>query len=203
MEKVRITREQADAIQFALFKSKDFKDNPDRLFRECIASHVTFHNELYALNNLDVVKLAKVLFTPNSYVVEPKFKIGDWITFSEKYGTEITQIEEVKWSSYWNDTCAFWDGGSSCLPFHKIRHATESEIEQEKQRRWWKKHGRDVWELNPKDVLIAEDGRYLVTIKHVSSCGSPKFEGGVIDMDLEVVKEMFKVVCFAQDRKDV
>lgn len=214
MEKVKITKEQADAIEFALNESEDFKDNPDRLFRDCIASHVSFHSELYALNNLDVVKLAKVLFVPNGYEVEPEFKVGDWVYVKgifKSVSPEIAKVTDVKTHRMILDNG--FDLGKGSITSDTVRHATPKEIEEEKERRWWDKQGRKPWELKQGDIVTNgyETKRYLGKCqegKNIFTKNTWDEKRDINEMNrehfsTEHVRKYYEVLCFAEDRKDV
>ncbi|WP_040985479.1 hypothetical protein [Oceanobacillus jeddahense] len=157
MEKIQLTQEQADAIEFALSESEDFKDNPDRLFRECIASHVNFHNELYALNKLDVVKLAKVLYAPNSYEVIPQLKVGDWATYDNgpySYPRYVTrQVNEI------DDDLVYFDE-DRCMPIGQVRLASQEEAAGAKKIQFWDRVGRKEDEYKHDDLVITDAGDY-------------------------------------------
>lgn len=177
MEKVKVTREQAKAIE----KIKDidyainihsFKKRPDS-----------------PLVDMSTARLARALFV--GYEVEPEFLVGDTVIHKE---TGV--IEEV-------------DGYmTTILEKHsdKYRHATPSEIAEEKERRWWAKHGRDVWELRQGDVIYDEDEN-LVVIVHTyldKSTDDEKvvFRSGGWEFT-DNIPEQFKVVCFVENRLDV
>src|SRR5699024_11265270 len=53
---------------------------------------------------------------------------------------------------------ALLEGVNNCWwGFSQIRYATESEIAAEKERRFWNRHGREVWELKQDDLLISRN----------------------------------------------
>ncbi|RFA36207.1 hypothetical protein CAI16_05285 [Virgibacillus dokdonensis] len=189
MEKVKVTQDQADALE----RTGDKGD--------VLATHIKYgwvHHDNECLNSLSIDEMARALYV--GYEVIPSFKAGDWIVHEQSgYIGIITKITNGRY--VYGD--ARQDGFLAGFAQEVLRHATESEVAEEIQRRWWKNYDRDVWELKPKDVLVAEDGGYLVEVKRVLSCGSPLFVGGVKSTPLDEVEEMFKVVCFAQDRKDV
>src|SRR5690625_6397236 len=83
-----------------------------------------------------------------------------------------------------------------------LRHATLDEIEEEKERRWWAKHGRGVWELREGDALKADDGDYLVEVCEVFDSCNVRLTGGVVHVKISELKEGYRVICFAEDRKD-
>lgn len=196
MKKVKLTREQADALKLAIadYGTDNVMDDHDT---------DNWRGRLEPLNDLPHSELARALYV--GYEIVPKFKVGDWITFDKKYGEpEIVRIEALSFQDYWQEECAHW-GGGKCLPLTKIRHATESEITEEKQRIWWLKNDRGVWELKQGDIIMGP-GRVLYEItadpkSHACGCYTGNDER---DFDIiELKNENYSVVCFVEDRKDV
>lgn len=135
----------------------------------------------------------------SGYEVEPEFKEGDWI-----YSTDHNKVARVGQNgmdeyTVWTDDEEF---GTFSTAF--VRHATPEEIAEEKERRWWASHGRKPWEIRDNDVLSFND-----LILEVTHAGEEyiAFNNHDIDwMDRErfnSLKHNIRVVCFADDRKDV
>lgn len=191
MEKVKLTKEQANAIEWALQKENEY--SPDRLLRLRSSDNANFHNELYPLNDIDIAVLARALYI--GYEVEPEFKVGDWI--HDNITNRVAKIDERGY-----DGELAWVDDEFHNFFTDFRHATPEEIQQEKERRWWAKHDREVWELRPGDVLVCDD--YPRTVNKVVD-----FEEKTVifsDKDWEYyenVIEEYEVACFAEDRKDI
>lgn len=196
MEKVKLTKEQAKAIEYALQEVDEYKGNPDKLLRHASMKNVYFRNELHLLNSIDTVNLAKALYI--GYEVEPKFEVGDWAVWRSAKGVDVVkQIEKVEGYRIWAD---WLDEGSLLFaPSDEIRHATPEEVETEKERRWWAKHGREVWELKDGDVLLNRDNELCEVTRennlNVFINGTPR--------QRSAVGYGFKVVCFVEDRKDI
>src|SRR5699024_11188911 len=94
-------------------------------------------NDLESLNQLPPHQLARILYEPNSFEVEPEFEIGQWVKSRHGIGTgKITKIDRM---GQYTDFAMI--GASD-----DIRNATPQEIAAEKTRRWWKESGRGVWE---------------------------------------------------------
>jgi len=174
VEKVKITQEQNRAISELM--EHPYNNTKDELLKE--------HAELggfVTLNDLDIdlPLLAKVLY--GRYEVEPKFKVGDWVKSRHGIGTgKITKIDKMGYYTDFGMIAASDD----------IRHATPDEIATEKTRRWWKESGRGVWELRENDALYDYELDEIVTVSH--------------DYTLRKdIQSKYKVVCFAEDRKDI
>jgi len=198
MDKPVLTKEQAEAIEHALQEVDEYKGNPDKLLRHASMKNVYFRNELHPLDSIDTVNLAKALYI--GYEVKPEFKVGDWVTYKDGsnfngyYKSKVEQITSVRARD------AFYNNDCCVTGIDKIRHATPEEIKQEKERRWWKKHGRDVWELKKGDVLINLQLDELREVQHVDSnyIRLKNVNGIVIN-----TKGRYKVACFAENRLDV
>src|SRR5699024_4499260 len=100
-------------------------------------------------------RLKKVIeIIERGYEVDPEYKVGDWVVHKDK--GEIGKVVEV---SDLNTSIEYYSDSHS-----KFRYATESEIKEEKQRRWWNAHGRDVWELKEGDILRKSQDNELLTV---------------------------------------
>src|SRR5699024_10634960 len=94
----------------------------------------TFHS-------ISVDDLIKALYI--GYEVEPEFNGGDWVHVS--WSNNNPSVHKVIKTGV-RSTCGNKNGieidwgGSPTPPLDIIRHATPEEIEQEKERRWWKSH---------------------------------------------------------------
>src|SRR5699024_11077859 len=98
MEKVKVTRVQADAIEYC--KAEFGKD-------KTINTHAkgTWAYDCKPLNDLEFSELARALYI--GYEVEPEFKAGDWVYIAKEgmYGQEpqvtmVTGLKEQKYISF-------------------------------------------------------------------------------------------------------
>lgn len=173
MEKVRLTKEQADAIE-------RFKSEPKA---DLVKQHVLWKWESVgkSLNDLTIDELIRALYI--GYEVEPQLKVGDWI--HDNITNRVAKIDERGYDGEFA-----WVDDEFHNFFTDFRHATLDEIAEEKQRRWWEKHGRNVWELRVDDVLYDEELNEIISVRY----------GGDLN---EQIRNNYRVVCFAEDRKDV
>ena len=140
------------------------------------------------------------------YEVEPEFKVGDKVIF--KYMKKICIFGEiVELNQKLGVLYAKVNDPEYPVPQEvqasSLKHATPEEIEIEKERRFWLRNGRAVWELRKNDVLIAEDGEYVVVVEMVLANGNVIFVGGVVPTQADDVREGYKVLCFAENRLDI
>lgn len=72
----------------------------------------------------------------------------------------------------------------------------------EKERRWWAKHGRGIWELKVGDFLINDK---LGTIEEVKEVNEQRYLIGkwTAYMELDYIKDNYSVAFFVEDRKDI
>lgn len=185
MEKVKLTREQAEEIEI---RNKGFAKE------ETIKNHIFGWSYIECLNELTLDEMIRALYI--GYEIEETFKVGDWVFDRESVYKIISKhhADDLNKGMYL-----------------KARHATPEEIEEEKQCRWWAKHGRKVWELRQSDVLVnksnGKDWIVISEINKVSDCKNyrvfPFLTGEFEIMHLETIKRHFQIVCFAEDRKDV
>lgn len=169
MKKVKVTREQAEAIE-------EFQK--------------TVHELGISSDEL------KGIFE-SGYEVKPEFKVGDFIEielFGRGVVVEITGINNA-------DGRIRINGSSEFNEYNVIRKLTDEEIQQEKERRWWKKHGREPWELKKGDVIIGHYTKYIHVISKDSDESGYYIEG--YHCDAKEIKHNFKVLTFAENRLDV
>src|SRR5699024_2497282 len=140
-------------------------------------------------------KLAKALYI--GYEIKKGFEVGDWV-YNEEFGLigQITKIEGVRIWAHWND-----DDKEKIIFNENLRHATPQEITEEKQCRWWAKHGREVWELRKGDVLKSENTRLIYGIADVKD-SSILFVNESKFKTKNMIKRFYKVLCFAEQRLD-
>ncbi len=201
MSKVKITQEQADAIEQLERHSSD-----DEIIARSVKGRLFGqpYNDCYdRLNELTLFTLVCAL--DKGYEVEPEFKAGQWIydiTDKNKTVIEVAYVTDRRVHGFWKTQHSDID---THVAIENARHFTKAEIAKEKERRWWKKHGRDVWEIRQGDVLMATR-RHIFEVtadpkSHEFGCytGNDEF-----DFDITECKaEKWKVICFRDDRKDV
>src|SRR5699024_10715173 len=84
------------------------------------------------------------------YEVEKTFKVADWVVHENgKLIGQVTRIYEDELEVKRLGDGYIWNKKD-------VRHATHEEIAEEKQRRWWAKHGRDVFEFKTGDLIEFE-----------------------------------------------
>lgn len=189
MKKIKITQEQAEAIEYAMNeKSKEFLLRRHGYVR--FNNYDEFESELEPLNSLGTFDLARAMI--EGYEVEPEFSYKDWVVFKgHKKDDIVTRIVEVE---HGNDTVLtdYKIGGYvQRFPFEKIRHATPSEIAEEKERRWWRKHGRDVWSVEDGDIVRKKSDGFCFDV----AVYSPEH--------FKENSELYEIACFWEDRLDV
>lgn len=186
-EKVKLTRKQAEAIEAK-------KGNGSAAVAKHLEGWTWKENK--CLNDLSMERFVKALYI--GYEIEETFEVGDWVK-----DTSTNAVIKINDRQHRNNLID---------PRHTtIRHATPEEIAEEKQRRWWAKHGRGVWELREGDCLISRHDRHTCQVKFVEA--SDKVGVLLVDgiqdefyegeHDLEIMKDRYVVFCFAEDRKDI
>jgi len=198
MEKVKLTREQAEALE----KAVNRYDKDLTVVRH--AERYLLEEDERKLTELTTVEIAKALYI--GYEVEETFKVGDLVKCNWGSGEYEDKVYEIVNISSVKDREIEINWLDNPYPMKEwLRHATPEEIAEEKQRRWWASHGREVWELRKGDVIeklcspyefeaweiVSTDGQYIYA-KNFNKI-NPK----TAQMDVN-----YKVICFAEDRKD-
>ena len=179
-EKVKVTENQHTSLKYATTHESN----------QSIIKRRVFCDIDKELMELKLDELIRALYI--GYEVDPEFKIGDWVI--HKPSREIGKVRYVGSHSL---TLENNSGGGS----GHFRHATPEEIAEEKERIWWNKHGRDVWELRERDFLVNKDG-----IAWEVTSVNPKEDYCSIDytrFNYEEIMRAFRVLCFAENRLDL
>jgi len=72
---------------------------------------------------------------------------------------------------------------------------------QEKERRWWAKYGRNLWELRKGDLLIDKHFGKIAEVREVEE--KHYLIGAITSYEpLDFIKRNYTVVCFAEQRLD-
>lgn len=189
-EKVKLTQEQADEIEKIKRVGLPCRWKKDGW--EIDRSKV--------LNNLNLNNFLEAIY--GDYEIYQEFKDGEYIVYENdivKNTMKIIELigEYIKVEPIYK---GFTRYNLVNVNSPLIRHATPEEITEEKERRWWANHNRDVWDLKQEDVVIDRFNRIREVDEDDGDTVS--FFGGFTSSK-EYVKETCKVVCFADDRKDV
>ncbi len=198
MEKVKITQEQADAIEAVQDREK---------VRSMIIRWHTgrgrWVDDEESLNELELDDLIRALYI--GYEVEPEFKKGQWIydiTDENKTVIEVAYVTDRRVHGFWKTEYSDID---THVAIENARHFTKAEIAKEKERRWWAKHGRKSWEIREDDILEYLNDLYIIDYfdseKVYLKSGIERKADYAEPFDF--VKKHFKVVAFSDDRKDV
>ena len=196
MEKVKLTKVQTKAIE-------DIKGtmhlNLEANLREQIEKG-WYGYPFGSLNKLTTKEFLDALYI--GYEVEQEVKVGDFVDIGLFGISKVAEVTGVK------GKLIAINGSDEYQEFKINRVLTDGEKQEEKQRRWWAKHGRKPLELKINDVLLRNDGAY-VSVFDEDEAGK-QYElvssGAHADhyvVDTEHLKAFYKVICFAEDRKDV
>src|SRR5699024_5639552 len=137
------------------------------------------------------------------YEVEQEVKVGDFVDIGLFGVSKVAEVTGVK------GKLISINGSDEYHEFKINRVLTDEEKQEEKQRRWWAKHGRDVWELRESDCLISKHDKHSCRIKFVEAIdgNSTLLVDGIEDEFYEgepdLLRDRYKVFCFAEDRKDI
>ncbi|WP_274853231.1 hypothetical protein [Bacillus methanolicus] len=197
MEKVKLTPEQAEAIEFALNTERlAYYQNPDALLDSHIRSKQFLH-ELEPLKEIDNVTLAKALYI--GYEVEPEFKVEDWVKFETLEGIYVYgKIEKI--NEFGSAEAQWSDGKGGGVPLYELERMTPEEISTEKERRKWETIGRKVGEYKTNDIVYHEKYGYGVYAhgQMIEPFNQEKFYGW---FDVEI--EELELICPAEHRFDL
>lgn len=191
-EKVRLTKEQARAVEV-------FKDNNLTLKDY---AYENLSEELDPIQILGIDKMARALYV--GYEIEPELDVGDWVI--SKVTGEIGKITHLKSNGYVVTDIKLVDYKDDVFLVDKpdwFLKKTPEEIAKEKQRRWWAKHGRGVWELKERDLLRQVHDNTKHEVRRMYKDGSVSFVNDSGALSKLSIQSHYKVICFAEDRKDL
>jgi len=185
MGKVKLTKEQAEAIERITTKSL------------AVGKHIETgwktRRDL-CLNELTTDELIKALYI--GYEVEPEIKIGDFVDIGLFGLCKIAEVTGVK------GKLIAINGSEEYHEFKINRVLTDEEKQEEKERRWWADHGREVWELKQKDILVK--GNCESIVDHVGKDKVVLIKNGLkVVVKMFNIKKHYRVRYLAEDRKDV
>src|SRR5690625_1586892 len=181
MEKVKLTQKQAEDLEEALHAYEDDKDHMLNVF---VRAKDT--SDWGSISYFSPSKIAKALYI--GYEVK-SYKIGDWVKVEIQNEVRVSEIYAIKGDKYFLERLPGY-----FTPQNILGHATDEEIAEEKEYRWWFRHNRDVWELKEGDILT--DGYHVSQVNNANKSivwfRAPFNKG----YEYHEVKEKFKVVCF-------
>ena len=171
MEKVILTQEQAEAIEYMRKKDDFYTDdsfldahakNKQIIGLESDDIGEEWGGQYCSLNDLSVSKLSRVLHI--GYEIEPekpKFQPGDKVLYQAEYGEAkiFTLIEESNYQGDWKV-----EKSNGCILGERFRHATPAEI------KWYETLGRkSIGDFHYGDVAVGlDEDMYLVGMGEIS-----------------------------------
>lgn len=187
MVRVKINQKQADAIE--RLKKEQYK----RIEEVKANSEIYLSDWEKPLFQLDADDIQNALF--EGYEVEPEFYVGDWVNH-RLHG--IGKVIEVNKNTLEIYRSSGDEEGAYVWRKKNVRHAT-------KQEAWWAKHGRDVWELKPGDIIRVPGRSFHEVTSSINDCkrGKYTFNDGY-DLNVDELKSgIYELACLVEDRKDV
>ena len=194
MEKVKITKEQAEAIE-------EYKESETGIYdflHDLPLDYMTNRSWDNVEENQQEMLKVMTAFVTGDYEVEPEFNDDEWVVLKDGKVVEVYYVKNRSdLGSIGNivgipkDKVFAYDlGGDYWYDYNDIdRHATPEEIAEEKERRWWREHGRKVKEVRNGDIIYSYYTG-ITLVKDENNRHVTNFNG-------------FRVICFAEDRLDV
>lgn len=159
-EKVKITHEQADAINWILSAQ-----SIDELIVAHARSNGGYVGRAKALKGMSAIKLTKALRV--GYEIERKYKTGEWVRYWKN--DCVTAIGKITYIDYEKGLVQF-DNTTFTKGIHDVTgYATPEEIAKEKERRKWAEIGREVEEFKDSDIGIFRNGAALMDINAIKA----------------------------------
>ena len=152
-EKVKVTREQAEAIEFILSNDGSEDSIKENLIRKHAKEPNRWCGKARPILGMPLLTLVDALRI--GYDIEEEYKVGDWVVWETEHERYVLQIETINhrvMNRKVFNAEGFW---MECIK----RHATPEEIKAEKERRVWAKIGREPMQFIIGDSLISIDGR--------------------------------------------
>lgn len=181
MEKVKVTAKQAAEIEHHKQKGEEQIDY-------LIDIHSLNKRPDLAIAKMKPSQLIRALYF--GYEVEPEFKLNDYVWHTEN--DTILKLDDEDRVEFANK---YYTGKD------KLRHATPSEIAEEKERRFFARYGREPWELKVGDLLKTKHTDEVVMVRKVKD-GRAVIGDYTAYNNVDLIKKHYKVACFAENRLD-
>src|SRR5690625_2944359 len=153
MEKVKITRKQATAIEE---------------YKETVMGVFDFLHDLAGTHNLEshgedqeeeAIRLMKAY--SGGYEVEPECKVGELAKICDDDLERVREIQSIYGDV--DDKTEYVNlYGADRVPMNMLIKLSPSEQAAEKERRWWANHGREPWEIREDDTLEYLGDLYVI-----------------------------------------
>lgn len=159
MEKVKLTPEQAEAIE----KWKGMANNK-QILHAFIGNGKEYGwlDELECLKSLSFEEMALALC--GWYEIEEPYKVGDWLHVTTPNFDFVAKVIGER------DEYTEFDNGERLSSF-EFRKATPEEIAAEKERRKWAAIGREVNEYRKGDIVTYKRYGHVDVVAFVDSQG--------------------------------
>lgn len=167
VEKVKITEEQADAIEYLSGEYPTHQIVRNALDENWCNEPEEHHFNIESLNGMDPETL--VFAVHRIYEIEPEpFKVGHWAKAThEKIGTFIGRITKIDYSDEGEKRAwATWNTnhGQSAIEYKFLERCSLEEVSEIKKQRFWNHRGRAVGEFREGDVGVTINNQ--LSLKH-------------------------------------
>ncbi|MBO0586141.1 hypothetical protein [Sporosarcina sp. E16_8] len=172
-EKVRLTQKQADTVE----RTKAVRGS-----RGVVLGYVARDTEIpnptfRSLSDLTFDELARALYEPDSYEVEPLFKVGDQIVningVNFVNGLNVVEVEKV--SEFFVTFC----GDIGALKSN-VRRATPEEVKDEKECRVWAEADRGYGKFRYGDVYSHNGSSIHIDTAKAMDTANVRYKAGLV-----------------------
>lgn len=199
MEKVKLTPEQAEAIE----KWKGMANNK-QILHAFIGNGKEYGwlDELECLKSLSFEEMALVLC--DWYEIEEPYKVGDWLHVTTPNFDFVAKVIGER------DEYTEFDNGKKLSAF-EFRKATTEEIATEKERRKWAAIGRRVGEFKKGDIVrVVDKGGSNLQVGEIGELGNRCGNAFKVNGRLKTVNWVggeeggnFELICPVEHRFDL
>lgn len=160
MKTILLTPKQHAALEL-------YQSNGHTLEQFVVHGKKGFHGDYEPLKGLRIDVMARLLYQPDSYVVEESYAVGDRVKYPRDYGY-VYGIYERRNE---NVIYAYWGGSdrTTYVSAKIVERMTPEDIKDEQEGKVWKSIGRTVGEIKPGDIGTDTLGRRYTNVHELQT----------------------------------
>lgn len=160
MKIIQLTPKQHAALEL-------YQSNGHTLEQFVVHGKNGFHGDYEPLKAFRIDVMARLLYQPDSYVVEESYAVGDRV----KYPSDSGYVYGIYERRNENVIYAYWGGSdrTTYVSAKIVERMTPEDIKDEQEHKVWKSIGRKVGEIKPGDIGFDPLGRHYQCMHEIQA----------------------------------